>query len=97
MRVLLNQIDDEPLQPWATRAKRAHYNAIENLAPFAAMALTAQAAGAANETTALAGTVYFWARVVHFLGFTAGIPTVRTAAFSVGWLAMLAIFYQIIR
>ena len=93
---VLNRIDDEPLPPWALRAKRAHYNAIENLAPFAALVLTANAAGASNETTAAACTVYFWARVVHYLGFTLGVPTVRTIAFTFGWLAMLAIFWQII-
>ena len=93
---VLNRIDDEPVPAWVTRAKRAHYNAIENLAPFAALVLTANAAGAANETTGTACAVYFWARVVHYLGFTLGIPTVRTIAFTFGWIAMLVIFWQII-
>src|SRR6476659_954718 len=34
-----------PLPPWVSRANRAHQNAVENFAPFAAVVLIAQAAG----------------------------------------------------
>ena len=33
------------MSPWAERLKKAHYNAIENLAPFAAIVLVAHAVG----------------------------------------------------
>ena len=46
------------LPDWAQRGHRAHMNMIENLAPFAALVLAASLAGAANETTALAGIWY---------------------------------------
>src|SRR3954470_12600461 len=55
--------DATPLPAWAARAKKAHYNAIENLAPFAALVIVAQLAHAANASTATAAVVYFWARV----------------------------------
>lgn len=88
--------EKEPLPAWAERAKKAHYNAIENLAPFAALVLTAQLAGASNSTTATACVVYFWARVAHYLVALAAIPYLRTLTFAISWVAMVAIFLQII-
>lgn len=88
--------DDTPLPPWAARAKKAHYNAIENLVPFAAVVLVAHLSGAANEATAAAAVVYFLARVVHYGVYVAGVPYARTLSFAVGWLAILCIFWQIV-
>jgi uncharacterized MAPEG superfamily protein len=88
--------DPKPLAPWAQRMKAAHYNAVENLAVFAALVLTAQAAGANNEVTATACMVYFWARVAHFLVYAAGVPWVRTLSFFVGFLCQIAIAWQIL-
>ena len=82
--------------PWAEKAKKAHYNAVENLAPFAALVLVAQAAGAANSTTAMASVVYFWARVAHYLFAISAIPYVRTLTFTIGWIAIMVIFYEIV-
>ncbi len=95
MRTLNYEADSDPLPAWAERAKKAHYNAIENLVPFAAVVLVANLTSTANATTAMWATIYLWARVVHYLGFTAGIPFVRTLSFSVGWLATMIIFTQI--
>ena len=98
----LNQVAGYPtgnyvdLPEWAQRGHRAHSNLIENLAPFAALVLTAQLAGAANETTALAATVFFWARLVQAAVHIAGIPWIRTGAFAVAWLACLAILWEVI-
>ena len=88
--------DKDPLPGWAERAKKAHYNAVENLAPFAALVLVAHLAGEASSATATAATVYFWARVVHYFGHLSGVPYVRTLAFTVGWIAIMAIFLAII-
>ncbi len=96
MATLDYSADNDPLPTWAARAKRAHANAVENLAPFAAVVLVAHLAGEANATTALWAIIYFWARVVHYLGFISGMPFVRTLSFAVGWLATLLIFLQII-
>ena len=54
--------DPKQLAPWAARAKKAHYNSVENLVAFAAMVLILHAVGISNETTVMACTVYFWAR-----------------------------------
>jgi uncharacterized MAPEG superfamily protein len=88
--------DADPLPAWAQRAKKAHYNAIENLAPFAALVLVAHAASAANAATAAAATAFFWARLAHFLAAVSGLPYLRTLTFAIGWLALLCIFYQIV-
>jgi len=88
--------DDKPLPTWATRAKRAHSNAIENLAPFAALVLVAHLAGAANQTTAVASIVFFWARVAHYLAYISGLPVLRTLTYAIGWAAMAVIFFQIV-
>ncbi len=96
MATLNYSADADPLPTWAMRAKKAHYNAVENLAPFAAVVLVAQLAGAANATTALWAIIYFWARVVHYAGYITLVPFVRTLAFAVGWLATMMIFLQIV-
>jgi uncharacterized MAPEG superfamily protein len=96
MQTLTYAADDEPLPGWAQRAKKAHYNAVENLAPFAAVVIVAHLAAAANATTALWASIYFWARVAHYFGYMSGLPFVRTALFTVGWIAIMVIFWQIV-
>ena len=88
---------DPPAEPdWALRLTRAHANMVENLAPFAALVLVAQAAGAASAMTALGAAIFFWARVVHAVVYTLGIPWLRTLAFAVSWVGMVLIFVAII-
>jgi uncharacterized MAPEG superfamily protein len=84
-----------PMAPWAERMKAAHYNAVENLVVFAALVLVANAAGISNDTTVLACKLYFWARLVHLLVYTFGIPWVRTLAFAVAWLCLVALALQL--
>ena len=88
--------DPKPLAPWAARAKKAHYNSVENLVAFAAMVLILHAVGISNETTVMACTVYFWARLAHYLVFAAGIPWLRTLAYFVGWLCTVALVLQVL-
>lgn len=80
---------------WVKRCDRAHLNAVESLAPFAALVLVAHVAGVANEQTAMWAAFYFWARIAHALVFWAGIPYVRTLSFAVGFVAMLGIAWEI--
>lgn len=82
---------------WARRTKRAHYNAIENLAVFATLVLCAFAMGMSeNETIVMASQVYFWARVVHYFTLMAGLPVVRTVAYLGGLAAQLAVGWVIL-
>ena len=88
--------DPKPLAPWAERRKKAHYNAVENIALFATLVLVANAVGISNETTVLVCKVYFWARVVHLVSFTLGIPWVRTLSFFAGWVACVALLVELL-
>lgn len=79
--------DDKPLAAWAQRAQRAHANAIENLVVFAPAVLVVQIMSPGDAGTATACAVYFGARVLHYLAYTAGIVGVRTLAYLAGWAA----------
>ena len=39
--------------------------------------------------------VYFFARLLHFAVYSAGIPAARTLTFTAGWLAQIAIIASI--
>jgi uncharacterized MAPEG superfamily protein len=75
---------------WADRARRAHVNAIENLAVFAPLVVVAAYAGVSTPATVLAAKTYLVARLVHYVVYAAGIPVVRTLAFAAGFVATLA-------
>ena len=96
MPALTYRADSEPLPDWAARAKRAHYNAIENLVPFAALVMVAQLTNTNNEITGSAALAYFWFRVAHYIVFTVGIPFGRTLTFAGSWLAQICFLYQIL-
>ncbi len=80
-----------PLPDWVNRANRAHLNAVENFAPFAAVVLIAQATGVSSGVTASCAAIYFYARLAHALihisGF--GLFVARTVVFTVAWLAFI--------
>jgi uncharacterized MAPEG superfamily protein len=82
--------------PWAQRAMRAHTNAIENLAIFAPIVLTAHLLNISNSATRTAVVVYFFARLAHFVVYSAGVPAARTLAFTAGWCAQIAIIASIL-
>jgi uncharacterized MAPEG superfamily protein len=81
---------------WAQRARRAHGNAVENLAVFAALVLVAHLAGVSNPTTSTAAAVYFWARLGHYVVLALGIPYARTLIWTVSWVAEMVIAWQVL-
>ncbi len=82
---------------WAQRMIKAHQNAIENLAIFIPAVLVAHALNISTPVTQGAVVVYFLARLVHFIVYSAGIPVVRTLSFAVGWVAQIAILASVLR
>lgn len=86
----------KPPAPWATRMKAAHYNSVENLVVFAALVLVLNSAGVSNETTVLACEIYFWARLVHYIVYSAGVPWLRTLSFVASWACCVALLVQAI-
>ncbi len=77
--------------PWVDRARRAHLNAIENLAVFAPLVLVAAIVEVSTSATVLSAQVYVAARLAHYVIYAAGIPVVRTLAFLAGACATLII------
>jgi uncharacterized MAPEG superfamily protein len=81
---------------WATRARRAHANTVENLVPFAALVLVAHVSGRTNDMTALGAQVFFWARLAYAFIYTAGLVPWRTVAFGVGFIGQVLILVQLL-
>ena len=86
----------KPLTPWAERLKKAHANAVENLVVFATLVLVANAMGITGGAVATAAIVYFWVRVAHAVTYAAGLPWLRTLAFTAGFLAQACVAWQIL-
>ena len=79
--------------PWIHRAHRAHLNAIETRAPFAAIVLVAHAACVSTPLTAAAAIAFFRLRLAHaadMIAGWAGFP-LRPLLFWASWLCTLAI------
>ena len=86
----------KPLAPWAERLKRAHLNAVENLAVFATLVLVANALGVTGGAVATAAMVYFWSRVVHALAYAFKVPWLRTLGFLGGFFAQMCVAWLIL-
>lgn len=82
---------------WAIRMMAAHRNAVENLVLFAALVLTLHAAGITSRNIGIAAMVYFWARLGHFVVYSAGLPILRTGIWTVGWLALVYLALALLR
>ncbi len=69
--------------PLAGRAERAARNMLEGMLLFAVVMLAAQIAGVVGPRVALGAQIFFWARLVYFPVYLAGISYVRTAVWAV--------------
>ena len=70
---------------WAQRAKRAHYNAVENLALFAPLVILIHFLKLDSSLTGAAAMTYFVVRVCHYAVYTLGFPFIRTLLFLAGF------------
>jgi uncharacterized MAPEG superfamily protein len=75
-----------PLPLWGKRADRAYVNAVETFAPFAALVIVAHLTAS-----------YFWLRLAHAGVYLLGIPLVRTLLFTFGYVAIVGIFWELIK
>ena len=78
-----NRDDLPPATPFDARADRAAKNMLENLVLFAVVVLVARLGGIEPNKIATGAAVFFWARVVYFFVYLAGIPYLRTAVWAV--------------
>jgi uncharacterized MAPEG superfamily protein len=86
-----------PVPLWGMRANRAYVNAVESFAPFAALVIVAHLAGKANATTAFLATSFFWLRLAHAVVYLLGIPYLRTVIYTLGFVAVIGIFWEVIK
>jgi uncharacterized MAPEG superfamily protein len=85
-----------PVPMWGKRADRTLMNAVEVFPPFAALVIIAHVAGKANASTAFWSMFFFWARVSHAVLYLLGIPYLRTLAFTLGFVAVVGLFWGVI-
>jgi len=86
----------KPQSKWAQRLMKAHANAVENLVVFATLLLIAHVTGLTSPAIGTAAMIYFWARLIHAVGYTLAIPWVRTLSFTAGFLAQAVIAWQLL-
>jgi uncharacterized MAPEG superfamily protein len=85
-----------PVPLWGKRADRTYLNAVESFAPFAALVLVAHLTGKANSMTAFWAMSFFWLRVVHAIVFLLAVPYIRTLVFTLGFVAVAGIFWEVV-
>ena len=76
------------------RADRAAQNQIEAMAMFLALVLAAQLAGKAPQA-AMGATVFFWARLVYWPVYLAGIPVLRTLVWLISIVGLILILKEV--
>ena len=80
----LSYPDERTLPKWGQRLKRAHYNLVENVGPFAVAVLAGEWLGIHTPLTAACAMIFFWARLAHPIMQVARIWGTRTATFALG-------------
>ncbi|HEX4407682.1 MAG TPA: MAPEG family protein [Xanthobacteraceae bacterium] len=84
-----------PVPLWGQRAERVYMNALETFAPFAALVLLIHIVGKENAITAFLTMAFFWLRVAHAIVYWAAIPFIRTLVFTLGFVCVVGLFYQL--
>lgn len=93
----LSYPDERQLPKWGERLKRAHYNLVENIAPFAIAVLAGEILNVHTSVTAACAMVFFWARLLHPAAQIARIWGTRTVTFAAGFAATAIYLVEILR
>lgn len=93
--MLGNREDLPPLTGWGGRLVRAYNNLMNNIVLYGAVVLTAHAAGISNETTVWGALIFLVSRIIHAGSYVAGIPIVRTVAYTTGAAGIIMIATQL--
>jgi uncharacterized MAPEG superfamily protein len=90
--------DLKQMQPWVQRSYRAHLNLLEQFLPFATIVIIAHLVKVSTPITIWCTILFFWIRVAHAVGMISGLARlpVRPLLYIAGWLATMAIAWQII-
>ena len=95
----VNYLDptQRPIPLWGRRADRAYINAVETFAPFAALVIVIHLAGKADAMTSFWTMAFFWLRLAHAVVYLLGIPYVRTLLFTLGYVAVVGLFFGLFK
>jgi uncharacterized MAPEG superfamily protein len=93
-----NYVDPSPrpVPLWGQRANRAHLNAVEVFAPFAALVLVAHIAGKESAMTAFWVVAFFWIRFAHAVVYLFAVPFIRTLLFTLGFVAVCGLAWSVL-
>jgi uncharacterized MAPEG superfamily protein len=86
-----------PVPLWGQRAHRAYLNAVECFAPFAALVIVAHIAGKSDAMTVFWAASFFWLRLAHALVYWLAIPFVRTLVFTLSFVAVVGLFWEVVK
>lgn len=78
------------------RLQRLTANMQENLVMFAIVVLVAHVAGVSNDSTVMAATIFFYARVAHAIVYACGWPMIRPLFYFAGLYGIIAIAVALI-
>jgi uncharacterized MAPEG superfamily protein len=94
-----NYVDPAPraVPLWGQRAHRAYLNAVECFAPFAALVIVAHIAGKSDAMTVFWATSFFWLRLAHAVVYWFAIPFVRTLVFTLSFVAVAGLFWEVVK
>jgi uncharacterized MAPEG superfamily protein len=94
-----NYVDPAPrsVPLWGVRANRVHLNAVETFAPFAALVIVVHLAGKADAMTAFWTMSFFWLRLAYAVVYLLGLPYLRTLIFTLGYVAVVGLFWELIK
>ena len=94
-----NYVDPKPrpVPLWGERAHRAYLNALECLPPFAALVIVANLTGKADAMTAFWAMSFFWLRLAHAVVYWLAVPFIRIILFTLGFVAVVGIFWEVIK
>ena len=86
-----------PVPAWGKRADRTYMNAVETFAPFAALVIVAHLAGKADAMTAFWAMAFYWLRLAHAIIYLFAIPYLRTLVFTLGFVCVIGIFWEVVK
>ena len=80
------------LTGWGARSLAAHQNGFETFAPFAAAVLVAHLGGGPNQVVDAFAVTFVASRVVYTGCYLADLASLRSAVWTVGFIATLGLF-----
>jgi uncharacterized MAPEG superfamily protein len=81
--------ESKPLSEWGHRLWVAHEDGVHNLVTFAILVIIVHMSNLANDSTAVASAVYFWARCLHAIAYIFALRWIKTIAYLSGFLAQI--------